>query len=561
MERKATRLISILVAILLVATSVQTVMATDSNDLYESDVAVESFENESDMGSDADQEPPEEADDSVSSDVTDEEMDVYVNDNNNDNNNGNDDEVDDIEEDIVTVEEDSITSIDEQENNLSSGTIGDGGVEWTLDSEGVVRVSGGTVNIPHNQSIQPWFDTNIRANVQRIIFTENITWIGSMTGLFYWLPHLHTIEGLNLIDTSQVTSMNHTFSWLHNVNTLDIYNWSTSSLITMGSMFGIGNCVSCLPRVLVLGPNFHFVGTNNIGNLPSNETYTGMWINVGGGTIENPQGPHVLSSAELQADFDGATMAGTWVWQRRPTTEFTVTFDGNQGIVLSENAQRSVTEPTALGENMPNNPEREGYSFTGWNTQADGNGTVFDANTLVTANLTVYAQWEAVEVWRIVVRYLANHNEETDLSVVHTTGGYVVGTSYRIKNYTAPYKTPEFDLDGHNFTGWNTMRDGTGDSLEYGELVTLTLRIIQEPSLNSEFRLYAQWEPVMVVAQPERQPERRPETRPETPREIAPRTGDTASQLILPSLAIALVGLYGIVTWFISKRRGYVKRH
>ena len=40
-------------------------------------------------------------------------------------------------------------------------------------------------------------------------------------------------------------------------------------------------------------------------------------------------------------------------------------------------------------------PTREGYEFTGWNTQADGSGKTFEPNTSITleSDLTLYAQW------------------------------------------------------------------------------------------------------------------------------------------------------------------------
>ena len=42
---------------------------------------------------------------------------------------------------------------------------------------------------------------------------------------------------------------------------------------------------------------------------------------------------------------------------------------------------------------MPLPPTRIGYTFTGWNTKADGSGTAFTENTAVKGNITVYAQW------------------------------------------------------------------------------------------------------------------------------------------------------------------------
>lgn len=42
---------------------------------------------------------------------------------------------------------------------------------------------------------------------------------------------------------------------------------------------------------------------------------------------------------------------------------------------------------------MPAAPVKDGSVFEGWNTAADGTGAVFDATSVVNANITVYAQW------------------------------------------------------------------------------------------------------------------------------------------------------------------------
>lgn len=69
--------------------------------------------------------------------------------------------------------------------------------------------------------------------------------------------------------------------------------------------------------------------------------------------------------------------------------DFTVTLDANGGTVTP--ASLSVEPNTAAGT-LPT-PTRDGYTFLGWNTAADGSGTAFTAETVVTESLTVYAQW------------------------------------------------------------------------------------------------------------------------------------------------------------------------
>lgn len=47
-----------------------------------------------------------------------------------------------------------------------------------------------------------------------------------------------------------------------------------------------------------------------------------------------------------------------------------------------------------MGSQMPADPIRSGYTFTGWNTQANGTGSTFTAATPVTGDMVVYAQWK-----------------------------------------------------------------------------------------------------------------------------------------------------------------------
>lgn len=68
-----------------------------------------------------------------------------------------------------------------------------------------------------------------------------------------------------------------------------------------------------------------------------------------------------------------------------------VVFDWNDGSSKTETM--FVTEREALGDRMIADPARNGYTFTGWNTQQDGKGSSFDNSTVITGSLTVYAQW------------------------------------------------------------------------------------------------------------------------------------------------------------------------
>jgi len=43
---------------------------------------------------------------------------------------------------------------------------------------------------------------------------------------------------------------------------------------------------------------------------------------------------------------------------------------------------------------LPNDPKKDGFTFTEWNTQSDGKGSAFTASTKVTKDVTLYPQWK-----------------------------------------------------------------------------------------------------------------------------------------------------------------------
>jgi len=89
--------------------------------------------------------------------------------------------------------------------------------------------------------------------------------------------------------------------------------------------------------------------------------------------------------------FDVSTKvtANVTVYALWTAKTYTVTFDSMGGTTMTAiTGVVSGTEAT-----LPAAPAKKWYIFAGWNTAADGSGTIFDSSTKVTANVTVYAQW------------------------------------------------------------------------------------------------------------------------------------------------------------------------
>lgn len=116
-----------------------------------------------------------------------------------------------------------------------------------------------------------------------------------------------------------------------------------------------------------------------------------------------------------------------------------------------------------------------GHTFTGWNTRADGSGTVYKAGGALhlDADATLYAQWRA-NAYKVA--FDANKGTGT---MVDETFAYD-----RPQELTAN----GFKRDGYTFIGWNTKPDGSGDGYADGqEVLNLTAKD------GGTVTLYARW--------------------------------------------------------------------
>ncbi|MDE5618340.1 MAG: InlB B-repeat-containing protein, partial [Clostridia bacterium] len=105
----------------------------------------------------------------------------------------------------------------------------------------------------------------------------------------------------------------------------------------------------------------------------------------------------------------------------------------------------------------------DGYRFAGWYTLPNG-GELFDFNSDITENITLYARWEQV----VYVHFDLNGAPGSISSQIIAYGAYPARPANPVWN-------------GYVFLGWNTIFDGSG---EYFDFAT---------SPNYTVTLYAQW--------------------------------------------------------------------
>jgi uncharacterized repeat protein (TIGR02543 family) len=154
---------------------------------------------------------------------------------------------------------------------------------------------------------------------------------------------------------------------------------------------------------------------------------------------------------------------------------YTVTYDANgadSGSAPSDQTKSEGTDLT-LADNS-GNLARDGYTFAGWNTAADGSGISYPKGATYTADadLTLYADWE---VATYTVTYNANGATSGTTPANQTK---TIGTDLTLANNTGV-----LERSGFSFVGWNTKTDGSGGS--YAEGATY--------SGNADLTLYAEW--------------------------------------------------------------------
>jgi uncharacterized repeat protein (TIGR02543 family) len=91
-----------------------------------------------------------------------------------------------------------------------------------------------------------------------------------------------------------------------------------------------------------------------------------------------------------------------------------VTFDKNNtdsGSIEADPQTVTVELPARTTSTLPASPTRTDYIFTHWNTQPDDSGTIFTAATIVTADITVYAQWADVPASSYIVTFDKKNND------------------------------------------------------------------------------------------------------------------------------------------------------
>ena len=166
-----------------------------------------------------------------------------------------------------------------------------------------------------------------------------------------------------------------------------------------------------------------------------------------------------------------------------PIPTYTITYNGNtntDGNVPVDSSSPYTTDSTVIVAGNSGSPslEKTGFTFAGWNTEANGSGTSYSQGNTFTINdnTILYAQWTEITY---TITYNGNTNTSGNVPV-DGSSPYTTGTTFTVLGNTG---SPALAKTGFTFSGWNTAEDGTGTSYTQGNTFTI----------NSNIILYARW--------------------------------------------------------------------
>jgi len=230
------------------------------------------------------------------------------------------------------------------------------------------------------------------------------------------------------------------------------------------------------PTLTLSGTNVEISGSTDTGGsglagyeykLDSGDWTSGDIVSLSGLSA----GTHTISARALDNVGNiSSTTSGTY-----KIVSVSYSSNGGTGSATGGNYLEGTNVNLSAGTGI----EREGYTLSGWNTQANGNGTHYDLGASITApsnNLALYAKWTGNT-------YTVSFDADGG-SVTPTTQTKQYGSTYgKAFDGTSDEALPTPTKEGHTFGGWWTGTGGTGSEVTNATTVATA----------SNHTLYAKW--------------------------------------------------------------------
>jgi len=250
------------------------------------------------------------------------------------------------------------------------------------------------------------------------------------------------------------------------------------------------------------------------------------------------------------------------VWAQWAPNVYIVTFNKNNtdaGSTGANPATKTVTHPATTVDTLPAPPARDGYIFRSWNTAQNGSGSVFEANTAVTASIPVYAQWERdfssahVSLLSIAGKTTGSQEVRSAPSSGNTVTTLPSGSFVHIKKIDAVTKwlEVEYARDQHAFISFGSSTEAVltsrvGQALQDKDVyadqsATTKLGVIRQGSFVLLIEKVSTWYKVLVDGT--------------TPGYI------TATEIMVPKGVVTAVSPYSTTVPTADRYRAYIPQY
>lgn len=213
----------------------------------------------------------------------------------------------------------------------------------------------------------------------------DITWLTSTAGTGSWQEYAYIF----LVSDTTTNNMDYGHAFIAGTAPTSSFDWYVATDVTYDATYVFDNT------------NVTYSGASAILNIEAKDTQSG----TNSITVNNIAQTLTTTTTSAKADYT-VSSAGTYTIKATDSagntntmtkTAYTITYNANGGTgsmstdIKIDGANRTLTT---------NSFTRNGYVFTGWNTQANGDGTSYanGANYSGNVNVTLYAQWVNITI-------------------------------------------------------------------------------------------------------------------------------------------------------------------
>ena len=273
------------------------------------------------------------------------------------------------------------------------------------------------------------------------------------------------LEGASITLASAPTYPGHTFT-----------GWSTAAS-GVGTTYATGDSLSLTGDITLFAQ-----WTNNATITVTYDSQGGSSVSSGSGlqgaTISLASAPtypgHTFAGWNTLSNGTGTNYAAGYTFTLESDVTLFAKWTNNATVKVTYNSQcgSSVSPVSGLqgaSITLAAAPTYVGRTFAGWNTLSNGTGTNYAAGAsyALASDVTLFAKWT---------------NNATITVTYNSQGGSIVSSASGLKGTSITLAAAP-TYAGRTFTGWNTLKNGTGTNYAAGDSFALVGNVT----------LYAQW--------------------------------------------------------------------